>query len=115
MHQPDLETLAGMRDRAILEVFYATAIRRLGLGGLKLRDIDYERGTLTVRQGKGNKDRIVPLGERAQAWLEKYRDEVRPSLVAGRNEATLFYPYTGCFWMQRGSRSGCAATSERPA
>lgn len=95
LHQPDLETLIGMRDRAILEVFYATAIRRLELGGLKLWDIDYERGTLTVRQGKGNKDRIVPLGERAQAWLEKYRDEVRPSLVAGRDESTLFLSVHG--------------------
>lgn len=95
LHQPDLETLVGLRDRVILEVFYATAIRRLELGALKLWDIDYERACLTVRQGKGNKDRIVPLGERAQAWLEKYRDEARPSLVAGRDDATLFLSVHG--------------------
>jgi integrase/recombinase XerD len=60
LHQPDLATLVGVRDRTILEVFYATAIRRLELINLKLWDVDYARAALTVRQGKGGKDRVVP-------------------------------------------------------
>jgi integrase/recombinase XerD len=95
LHQPDLATLVGVRDRTMLEVFYATAIRRLELINLKLWDVDYARAALTVRQGKGGKDRVVPLGERARAWLEKYRDEVRPGLVAGRDEAVLFLSVHG--------------------
>jgi integrase/recombinase XerD len=57
----------GVRDRAILEVFYATGIRRAELASLELTDVGAERGTLTVRQGKGGKDRVVPLGARALA------------------------------------------------
>jgi integrase/recombinase XerD len=95
LHQPDLETLVGLRDRAILELLYATAIRRTELVNLRLWDADYARAALAIRQGKGGKDRIVPLGERALAWLEKYRDDVRPSLVAGRDEATLFLSVNG--------------------
>jgi integrase/recombinase XerD len=90
LHQPDLSTVTGLRDRAILELLYATAIRRTELIDLKLWDVDYARGALSIRHGKGHKDRIVPLGERARAWLEKYRDEARPQLVAGRDEAVLF-------------------------
>ena len=56
-------------------------MRRMELVGLKLYDLDLERGTLMVRQGKGKKDRVVPIGERALAWIEKYLDEVRPQLV----------------------------------
>jgi integrase/recombinase XerD len=95
LHQPDLETLVGLRDRAILELLYATAIRRTELVNLRLWDVDYARRALTVRQGKGGKDRVAPLGERACAWLEKYRDEARPSLVAGRDEAILFLSVHG--------------------
>lgn len=90
LHRPNLGTVTGLRDRAILELLYATAIRRMELIDLKLWDVDYARRSLTIRQGKGGKDRVVPLGMRACAWLEKYRDEARPSLVSGRDEAVLF-------------------------
>lgn len=90
LHRPNLGTVTGLRDRAILELLYATAIRRMELIDLKLWDLDYARRSLTIRQGKGGKDRVVPLGERACAWLEKYRDEARPQLIAGRDEAVLF-------------------------
>jgi integrase/recombinase XerD len=90
LRQPDLTDPLGLRDRTILEVLYATAIRRLELVALELRDIDLKRGTLMVRQGKGLKDRYVPLGERAQAWLEKYLAEVRPHLVIGNDDGTVF-------------------------
>jgi integrase/recombinase XerD len=78
---PDIDTAYGLRDRAMLEVFYATGIRRQELANLTLNDIDGERGCLLVRQGKGRKDRFVPVGERALAWVEKYQREARPALL----------------------------------
>ena len=87
---PDTGTLMGMRDRVILEVLYATAIRRTELSVLRLDDIDWSRCLLRINQGKGHKDRVVPMGERARAWLEVYRHHVRPQLVCGRDEGWLF-------------------------
>jgi integrase/recombinase XerD len=95
MAVPDTAEPLGLRDRAMLELLYATAIRRAELIGLRLFDVDYARSTLIVRQGKGNKDRVVPLGERAKAWLSAYRDRVRPGLVAGRDPGTLFLSRDG--------------------
>jgi integrase/recombinase XerD len=79
--QPDIEDRYGLRDRAILEVFYATGLRRQELANLTLSDIDEERGCVFVRQGKGRKDRFVPIGERALAWVRKYEHESRPRLL----------------------------------
>lgn len=95
MAVPDIAAPLGLRDRAMLELLYATAIRRSELIGLRLFDVDYPRGALIVRQGKGNKDRVVPLGERAKAWLAAYRDRVRPGLVAGRDPGILFLSRDG--------------------
>lgn len=92
---PDTGTALGLRDRAILELLYATAIRRGELVNLKLYDADYARAALIVRQGKGNKDRVVPIGERALSWLAAYRDQVRPGLVVGRDTGTLFLSRDG--------------------
>ncbi|MEP7004584.1 MAG: site-specific tyrosine recombinase XerC [Sphingomonas bacterium] len=92
---PDIAAPLGLRDRAMLELLYATAIRRGELIALKLFDVDYARSTLIVRQGKGNKDRVVPLGERARAWLVAYRDRVRPGLVVGRDPGILFLSRDG--------------------
>ena len=80
----------GVRDRAILETFYSTGIRRMEVIGLKLYDVDSERGVITVRQGKGKKDRVVPVGARALAWIDKYVHEVRPALEVDSNERALF-------------------------
>ncbi|MDE1916809.1 MAG: tyrosine-type recombinase/integrase [Sphingomonadales bacterium] len=80
---PDVTAPLGLRDRAIMQVLYATAIRRSELTNLKLFDVDHTRAILMIRQGKGDKDRVVPLGERAKAWLAAYRDKVRPGLVVG--------------------------------
>ncbi len=90
LNQTDVYGDTGIRDRAILETFYSTGIRRMELVNLKLVDIDLRYGSLMVRQGKGNKDRLVPLGERACAWIQKYLDEVRPGLVMGNDESYLF-------------------------
>ncbi|GAA3693669.1 hypothetical protein GCM10022268_00720 [Sphingomonas cynarae] len=80
---PDLSTPIGIRDRAIMEVLYSTGIRRMKLINLHLTDVDADRGTLMVRQGKGRKDRMIPIGTRALAWVGKYRDDVRADLACG--------------------------------
>jgi integrase/recombinase XerD len=90
MNQVDVTTLLGVRDRAILETFYSTGMRRMELSRLKLFDLDAERGTVMVRQGKGRKDRMIPIGERALRWIEKYLADVRPSLVVEPDDGTLF-------------------------
>lgn len=90
LNQPDTTDALGLRDRAILETLYSTGIRRMELINLKLQDIDSERGTLIVRQGKGKKDRMIPIGERAVLWIEKYLADVRPEFACGRDEGTLF-------------------------
>jgi integrase/recombinase XerD len=92
---PDVETELGVRDRAILETLYSTGIRKAELENLKLFDLDSERGTLAVRAGKGQKDRFVPIGERAIAWIEKYLVEVRPSFVVSPDEGFLFLEQRG--------------------
>ncbi len=87
---PDVGNTCGLRDRAILEVFYSTGIRRLELIHLTVHSIDAERGTLMIRQGKGKKDRMIPIGERALAWVESYKESARSELVSGRDDGTLF-------------------------
>ena len=92
---PDLLTPIGIRDRAILETLYSTGMRRMELIGLKLFDLDPERGTVMIRLGKGKKDRMIPIGARALAWIVKYRDDVRPELAAGADDGTLFLTTLG--------------------
>jgi integrase/recombinase XerD len=69
---PDVSCSLGLRDRAVLEVFYSCALRRGELIALAMRDVDFDRGTVFVRCGKGSKDRYVPIGERALFWLRLY-------------------------------------------
>jgi integrase/recombinase XerD len=93
--QADTGEPMGLRNRAILEVFYSCGIRRLELIGLKLYDVDVERGMLMVRQGKGGKDRFIPVGERACAWLARYLTEVRPELAVSAHEQAIFLDEIG--------------------
>jgi integrase/recombinase XerD len=93
--QPDTTTPIGLRDRAILEVFYSTGIRRMELVNLALTDIDADRGTLMVRQGKGRKDRMIPIGARALQWTGKYTGDVRPGFACGADDGTLFLTTSG--------------------
>jgi integrase/recombinase XerD len=88
--QPDSTDPLGVRDRAILEVFYSTGIRRSELAQLAVTDVDADRRTLLVRQGKGKKDRMIPIGERALAWTGKYLAEARPKLALGDDDGSLF-------------------------
>ncbi|WEN15578.1 site-specific tyrosine recombinase XerC [Rhodanobacter sp. AS-Z3] len=87
---PNLATPEGLRDRVVLEVLYATGLRRAEVTHLAVSDLDRERGTLHVRLGKGRKDRFVPVGERALAWIAKYEREARPVLLAEPGERRLF-------------------------
>ena len=90
----DLTTPAGLRDRAILETFYSTGMRRSELIKLQLDDVNHEGRLVTIRQGKGRKDRVVPIGQRAMQWLEKYLADGRPALLAEAT-TTLFLSTLG--------------------
>lgn len=90
----------GIRNRAILETFYSTGIRRSELARLKISDVDTKHGTVFVYAGKGNQDRLIPIGESACQWIEKYKYEVRPMLVRPPDDQCLFLadlgqPYKG--------------------
>ncbi|MCJ2169977.1 site-specific tyrosine recombinase XerD [Enterococcus durans] len=86
---PDTTKNLGIRDRAILEVMYATGMRVSELIGLKLSDLHLSLG-LVQTIGKGDKERIIPLGDYAIQWLERYLDEVRPLLVKDATEVHVF-------------------------
>ena len=77
----DTETRSGLRDRAALELFYSSGLRRQELASLNLLDLDLEEGVVFVRHGKGGKSRYVPVGRRAGGWVRRYLHEVRPHLM----------------------------------
>ena len=83
----DTKTTLGLRDRALMEVLYATGIRRTEAHRLDLYDVDTASGLLIVRQGKGGRDRVVPLTENASRWLTRYITESRPELACGLGRA----------------------------
>jgi integrase/recombinase XerD len=89
----DPATVPGLRDRAMLETLYSTGMRRTELAGLKRYDADLTRLLVFVHEGKGRKDRVVPLGARAAAWLDKYLIESRPQLLAHEQEALFINDY----------------------
>ncbi len=74
--QPDVVTAAGIRNRAIIETFYSTGMRRNELIGLNVGDVDLRCGRATIT-GKGNKQRVVPIGKQAVFWMDKYLRRVR--------------------------------------
>jgi len=80
--QADVQMPAGVRDRALLELLYSAGLRRTETANLALYDIDFTRRLAVVREGKGRRDRVVPIGERALQWLDKYVMEARPLLLA---------------------------------
>lgn len=91
----NLSTAVGLRDRALVELAYSTGLRRRELSCLMVNDIDEERKTVRVREGKGKKERLVPIGERALAWVAKYAADVRERWVSGRDEGRLFLTARG--------------------
>lgn len=83
IESPDVHTPLGLRDRALMEVLYATAIRLSEAHKLDLYDVDTASGLLIVRQGKGGRDRVVPLTETACKWLSRYITDARRELAGG--------------------------------
>ena len=92
---PDLATPMGLRDRVAMEVLYATAMRRGELVGLDLQDVDLARRWLTLRNTKNRWDRVVPMGERAAAWLMRYLTDARPELLVGEDPGAVFLAANG--------------------
>lgn len=91
---PDVDSPVGLRDRAILETMYATGLRASELTGLPAAGFDLDLGLLRVF-GKGRKERLVPLGSQAQAWIRRYLAEARPGLARGRAGRALFLSSRG--------------------
>lgn len=89
LQAPDVSSRTGMRDRAMLEVLYATGLRVSELVNLRLEQLNLRQGVIRVI-GKGNKERLVPLGEESIDWLNRYIREVRPDFFKGQPDATLF-------------------------
>jgi integrase/recombinase XerD len=87
---PDVSSPFGARDRALLELFYATGVRRTEMVRLELGDFDPAQRTLHVRRGKGGKSRLLPVGDRAARWLSHYLAEIRPLLAGHPGERALF-------------------------
>jgi integrase/recombinase XerD len=87
---PAIADPLGIRDRAILELLYSTAIRRTEAARIQVQHLNREKRILWVRFGKGRKDRVVPVGQRALAWVEKYIEDVRPLLLVDPDQKVLF-------------------------
>lgn len=103
---PDLQTAIGLRDRALMETLYATGIRHAEAHKLDLYDIDTTAHRLTVRLGKGQRDRVVPLTQTAADWLTRYVTVARPELAAGklwgkgkRRGQPKLIPPTAALWL----------------
>jgi len=86
---PDIAATLGLRDRAMLETLYATGLRVSELVSLKLAQVALDAGVVRVL-GKGSKERLVPLGEEAVAWLRRYLAEARPALAGGGGSDAMF-------------------------
>jgi integrase/recombinase XerD len=91
---PQLDTTLGQRDRTMLETLYATGLRVSELVGLRLHEVSLDMGVVRIF-GKGGKERLVPLGEEARDWLQRFLTEGRPALLAGRQSDDLFVTARG--------------------
>ncbi|MFU9139244.1 site-specific tyrosine recombinase XerC, partial [Erwinia tasmaniensis] len=91
----DLSTLQGIRDRALLELLWSTGIRRGEVATLEIYSVDFSRKILTIVQGKGKEDRVIPVGERALGWLNRYLHQVRPDILAVPDCKALFLAMDG--------------------
>src|SRR5262245_53265849 len=89
LRAPDVSTPRGLRDRALLEVLYATGLRVSELVQLRPQDLNLDGGYLTT-MGKGRKQRMVPIGDEATLWVARYLKEGRPALIGRRTSPRLF-------------------------
>lgn len=91
---PNSEEIQGLRDKAMLEVLYATGLRVTELISLRLDQVNLRQGVV-LTFGKGNRERLVPLGEEAIAWLQKYMSEARPELIKNIETNIVFLSNRG--------------------
>ncbi len=94
IHAPDVSTRLGLRDRAMIETLYATGMRVSELTGLLVDQVDFTVGVCRVT-GKGNKERLVPLGDHANTWVLRYLNESRADILGGRQDPALFLSSRG--------------------
>ncbi len=94
INAPDESTALGLRDRAMLELLYATGLRVSELIGLRMLQVNLRQGVVRTL-GKGNKERLVPMGETAAHWVENYLQDGRPDLLKGRESEHLFLTQRG--------------------
>jgi integrase/recombinase XerD len=87
--RPDVASPLGLRDRAMIELLYATGLRVSELVGVRQSDLHLSEHYLTC-VGKGSKERLVPIGEQASEWIERYRSKGRPQLLKGASSPRLF-------------------------
>jgi integrase/recombinase XerD len=92
--QPDVSAPRGLRDRALIELLYATGMRVSELVGLRPADVNLEASYLTCT-GKGDKQRIVPIGDEAAVWVRRYVRDARPTLLGRRTSQRLFVNVRG--------------------
>jgi integrase/recombinase XerD len=104
LNAPDAETPLGLRDRAMLELLYASGLRVSELVNLPLLSLNMREGVLRIT-GKGDKERLVPFGEEAGDWMQRYLDSARSELLANKNSPAVFVTQRGVamsrvmFWM----------------
>lgn len=94
LHSPNTGQVLGLRDRAMLELMYATGLRISEIINLKLEDLHLTMGTLQTL-GKGHKERIVPVGDEAIKWINRYLEEARPKLLKQKRSNYLFLNFHG--------------------
>jgi len=90
LSQPDVKTALGLRDRAMMELLYATGMRRMEIANLQLPEIDFKEKVIEIRESKGAKDRLVPVSDRALDWLDKYLEDARPKLAGSQSKNFVF-------------------------
>ena len=94
LHAPDVDTPLGLRDRTMLELMYASGLRVSELVLLKSLEVGMNEGVLRVT-GKGSKTRLIPFGEEARAWIERYLKQARPLILSGQIDDALFVTARG--------------------
>jgi integrase/recombinase XerD len=94
LNVPDTTSSLGLRDRAMLETLYATGLRVTELVKLELLELNLSVGLVRI-VGKGNKERLVPLGEQAVRWIHRYLDEARPAILKARQSNSVFVTARG--------------------
>lgn len=110
---PDLKSLYGFRDRTMLELMLSCAPRAQEVCSLKVQNVDFENELLTIRKGKWRKDRVVPIGQKALAFLKEYTEKVRPHLLKARSKDYLFICRHGGPLGKAGLHTNLAAMSEK--